>query len=145
MSISFDNSFCTSSCWKSRRPSLSPNGWWPSLPSWTHAPGKCRRRVARSIPCGRELIAGRFVDEKVAVLIAGPCGTGKSHIARAIRHAAVRQGYDVLFTSQSRPPTCCSAPRSRIVFAAALAALCSTGKVTVHSDRRKISLHTTRK
>jgi len=49
-----------------------------------------------------ELIAGRFIDEKVAVLIAGPCGTGKSHIAQAIGHAAVRQGRDVLFTSQSQ-------------------------------------------
>ena len=39
-----------------------------------------------------ELIAGRFIEEKVAVLIAGPCGTGKSHIAQAIGHAAVRQG-----------------------------------------------------
>ena len=42
------------------------------------------------------------VDEKVAVLLAGPCGTGKSHIAQAIGHAAVRQGRDVLFTSQSQ-------------------------------------------
>ena len=50
----------------------------------------------------KELITGRFVEEKVAVLIVGPCGTGKSHIAQAIGHAAVRQGHDVLFTSQSR-------------------------------------------
>ena len=49
-----------------------------------------------------ELIAGRFIEEKVAVLIVGPCGTGKSHIAQAIGHAAVRQGSDVLFTSQSQ-------------------------------------------
>jgi len=49
-----------------------------------------------------ELITGRFIEEKVAVLIAGPCGTGKSHIAQAIGHAAVRQGHDVLFTSQSQ-------------------------------------------
>ena len=50
----------------------------------------------------QELITGRFVEEKVAVLIVGPCGTGKSHIAQAIGHAAVRQGHDVLFTSQSQ-------------------------------------------
>ena len=50
----------------------------------------------------QELITGRFIEEKVAVLIVGPCGTGKSHIAQAIGHAAVRQGYDVLFTSQSQ-------------------------------------------
>ena len=50
----------------------------------------------------QELITGRFIEEKVAVLIVGPCGTGKSHIAQAIGHSAVRQGYDVLFTSQSQ-------------------------------------------
>jgi len=50
----------------------------------------------------RELMTGRFVEENVPVLIAGPCGTGKSHIAQAIGHAAVRQGYDVLFTTQSQ-------------------------------------------
>lgn len=48
-----------------------------------------------------ELVTGRFIEEKVAVLIAGPCGTGKSHIAQAIGHAAVRLSYDVTFTSQS--------------------------------------------
>ena len=49
-----------------------------------------------------ELATGRFIEEQVAVLAAGPCGTGKSHIAQAIGHAAVRQGHDVLFTTQSR-------------------------------------------
>ncbi len=49
-----------------------------------------------------ELVTGRFIEERVAVLIAGPCGTGKSHIAQAIGHAAVRQGHDVMFMTQSR-------------------------------------------
>jgi chromosomal replication initiation ATPase DnaA len=35
-------------------------------------------------------------------LIAGPCGTGKSHLAQALGHAAARQGRDVLFTTQSQ-------------------------------------------
>lgn len=48
-----------------------------------------------------DLAECRFVEEKVAVLIAGPCGTGKSHIAQAIGHCAVRRGYDVVFTTQS--------------------------------------------
>jgi DNA replication protein DnaC len=48
-----------------------------------------------------DLAQCRFIEEKVAVLIAGPCGTGKSHIAQAIGHAAVRGGYDVMFTTQS--------------------------------------------
>jgi DNA replication protein DnaC len=49
-----------------------------------------------------ELATCRYIDEKVAVLIAGPCGTGKSHLAQAFGHCAVRKGYDVLFTTQSQ-------------------------------------------
>lgn len=50
----------------------------------------------------KDLASGRYLDEKVAVLIAGPCGTGKSHIAQALGHEAVRHGHDVIFTSQRR-------------------------------------------
>ena len=50
----------------------------------------------------QELATCRFIEEKVAVLIAGPCGTGKSHLAQALGHSAARQGYDVLFTTQSQ-------------------------------------------
>jgi DNA replication protein DnaC len=50
----------------------------------------------------QDLATCRFIQEKVAVLIAGPCGTGKSHIAQALGHSAVREGYDVLFTSQTK-------------------------------------------
>ncbi len=49
-----------------------------------------------------DLATGRFIEEKVAVLIAGPCGTGKSHLAQAIGHIAVRRGHDVLFTTQTQ-------------------------------------------
>lgn len=49
-----------------------------------------------------DLATCRFVEEKVAVLIAGPSGTGKSHIAQALGHQAIRKGYDVLFTTQSK-------------------------------------------
>lgn len=49
-----------------------------------------------------ELATGRYIDEKVAVLIAGPCGTGKSHLAQALGHAAARQGHDVLFMTQTQ-------------------------------------------
>ncbi len=49
-----------------------------------------------------ELATCRFLQEKVAVFIVGPCGTGKSHIAQALGHAAVRTGHDVLFTTQSK-------------------------------------------
>ena len=49
-----------------------------------------------------ELASCRFMEEKVSVLIVGPCGTGKSHIAQALGHSAIRKGYDVLFTNTSR-------------------------------------------
>jgi DNA replication protein DnaC len=49
-----------------------------------------------------DLASCRFIEEKVCVLVVGPCGTGKSHIAQALGHSAVRAGYDVLFTSVSR-------------------------------------------
>ena len=50
----------------------------------------------------QELASARFIEEKVAVLIAGPCGTGKSHLAQALGHCAARLGHDVLFTTQSQ-------------------------------------------
>ena len=49
-----------------------------------------------------DLATCRFVEEHLAVLIAGPCGTGKSHVAQALGHCAIRQNYDVLFTTQSK-------------------------------------------
>ncbi|WP_373500594.1 IS21-like element helper ATPase IstB [Desulfococcus sp.] len=49
-----------------------------------------------------ELASCRFMEEKVCVLIVGPCGTGKSHIAQALGHCAIRAGRDVLFTSASK-------------------------------------------
>ncbi len=49
-----------------------------------------------------DLATGRYLQEKVPVLIVGPCGTGKSHLAQALGHAAARQGHDVLFTTQSQ-------------------------------------------
>ena len=48
-----------------------------------------------------DLATCRFIEEKVAVLIVGPCGTGKSHLAQSLGHAAARQGYDVLFITQT--------------------------------------------
>jgi transposase len=34
-----------------------------------------------------ELASGRYLQEKAPVLIVGPCGTGKSHLAQALGHA----------------------------------------------------------
>lgn len=49
-----------------------------------------------------DLATCRFMEEKASVLIAGPTGTGKSHIAQALGHEAIRRGFDVIFTSQSK-------------------------------------------
>jgi DNA replication protein DnaC len=49
-----------------------------------------------------DLATGRFLDEQVSVLIAGPTGTGKSHLAQALGHCAIRKDHDVLFTTQSK-------------------------------------------
>jgi len=49
-----------------------------------------------------ELASCRFIKEKVPVLMVGPTGTGKSHIAQAICHCAIRQGMDVLWLSQAK-------------------------------------------
>jgi DNA replication protein DnaC len=49
-----------------------------------------------------ELASCQFISENAPVLIMGPCGTGKSHIAQAIAHCAIRKGIDVLWLSQSK-------------------------------------------
>lgn len=49
-----------------------------------------------------DLASCRFINEKVGVFIIGPCGTGKSHLAQALGHCAIREGYNVLFTSASK-------------------------------------------
>jgi DNA replication protein DnaC len=49
-----------------------------------------------------DLASCRFISEKVCVFIIGPCGTGKSHLAQALGHSAIREGYNVLFTTPSK-------------------------------------------
>ena len=44
-----------------------------------------------------ELATGRFVTQHEDALFLGPPGTGKSHIAQAIGHAAIQQGHRVLY------------------------------------------------
>jgi len=53
-------------------------------------PGLNRQQVYDLATC-------QFVHEKRNVLICGPTGVGKSHLAQALAHSACRQGFDVLF------------------------------------------------
>jgi len=49
-----------------------------------------------------ELASCQFVSENIPVLLVGPCGTGKSHIAQALAHCAIRKGIDVIWLTQSK-------------------------------------------
>jgi DNA replication protein DnaC len=62
---------------------------------FTHNPRLDRAYITDLATC-------RFVAEKAPVLIVGPTGTGKSHLAQALGHCALRQGYEVLFTTQAK-------------------------------------------
>lgn len=48
-----------------------------------------------------DLATCRFVQEYCPVIIVGPCGTGKTHIAQAIGLCAIQLGHDVLCTTQT--------------------------------------------
>src|SRR5258705_5148646 len=45
-----------------------------------------------------DLATGRFIAQREDALFLGPPGTGKSHLAQAIGHAAIQQGYRVRYT-----------------------------------------------
>lgn len=49
-----------------------------------------------------DLATCRFMEEKACVMVVGDCGTGKSHLAQAFGHCAIRLGYEVLFVSQTK-------------------------------------------
>lgn len=44
-----------------------------------------------------DLASGAFIARREDALFLGPGGTGKSHLAQAIGHAAIQQGYRVLY------------------------------------------------
>lgn len=50
----------------------------------------------------RDLGTLRFVEAGESVILHGPVGVGKSHIAQALGHLACRRGYSVVFTKTSR-------------------------------------------
>jgi DNA replication protein DnaC len=50
----------------------------------------------------RDLVTLRFLDAGESVILHGPVGVGKTHVAQAIGHAACRHGHSVVFTKTSR-------------------------------------------
>ncbi len=50
----------------------------------------------------RDLATLRFLEAGESVVLHGPVGVGKSHVAQALGHAACRRGHSVAFTKTSR-------------------------------------------
>lgn len=57
-------------------------------------------KIKRSLV--KDLATGIFVEKKEHVLIYGPAGVGKTHLAQALGHEACRRGYEVLFVKSMK-------------------------------------------
>jgi hypothetical protein len=51
----------------------------------------------------QDLAAGRYLNERSPILIVGDIGVGKSHLAQALGHAAIRNGTDCYRQSNTDP------------------------------------------
>ena len=78
-----------------------------------------------------DLATGRYLQEKAPVLIVGPSGIGKSHLAQALGHCAVRQGVDVVFTSCAALTQSLNAARATGVYERKLATLSRVGLLII--------------
>jgi DNA replication protein DnaC len=71
----------------------------------------------------RDLAALRWLHAGESVICYGPVGVGKTHIAQALGHLAVRQGADVRFTKTSRTLADLAGGHADLTFARRLAEL----------------------
>ena len=58
---------------------------------WSFNPNINRQQIL-------DLATGQWIERKECVLIVGPSGVGKSHLAQALGQEACRRGFDVIFT-----------------------------------------------
>ena len=78
-----------------------------------------------------ELATGRYLQEAAPVLVVGPSGIGKSHLAQALGHCAVRQGVDVVFTSCAALTQSLNAARATGTYERKLATLARVGLLII--------------
>lgn len=78
-----------------------------------------------------DLAAGRYIHENAPVLIVGPSGIGKSHLAQALGHCAVRQGVDVTFTTCTSLTQSLNAARATGIYDRKLGALARVGLLII--------------
>jgi DNA replication protein DnaC len=70
-----------------------------------------------------DLATGRYLSEHAPILIVGQVGVGKSHLAQALGHCAIRQGVDVLFSSCTQLTASLNAARATGAYERKLTAL----------------------